>query len=104
MSEQQEAFSRALKQTKDGNYAAALKEFIWLHDNPNPGDPSSEMFRRANGFLAWATLGNLYPPAIVKMREVLEAKLEWLENAPDDKFVGADASALEAALATYDSE
>jgi len=104
MSEQQKAFSRALKETQDGNYAAALQEFVWLHDHPNPDDPSSEMFRRANGFLAWATLGLTYPPAAEKMREILEAKKKLLQRSPDDKFVGADVRAIQAALMTYDRQ
>lgn len=104
MSEQQEAFSRALDHTRDGNYAAALQEFVWLHDNPNPDDLSSEMFRRANGFLAWATLGTKYPPAAQKMREMLEAKRALLQRSPDDKFLGADARAMQAALATYEKQ
>jgi len=104
MSEQQEAFSRALTRTQDGNYTAALEEFVWLYDNPNPSDPSSEMFRRANGFLAWATLGTLYPPAAEKLHEVLAATRTKLESHPDDGVACADVRALEAALATYRQE
>ena len=104
MSEQQQAFSRALQHTKAGNYAAALQEFVWLHDNPNPDDPSSEMFRRANGFLAWATLGTSYPPAADTMRDMLDAKKARLQRTPDDTFLGADARAMEAALATYENQ
>ena len=103
MSEQQQAFSRALKHTEDGNFAAALQEFVWLHDNPNPDDPPSEMFRRANGFLAWATLGASYPPAAEKMRAMLEAKKARLQLSPDDKLLGADARAMQAALMTYEN-
>ena len=100
MIEQKAAFSRALKLTEVGDYEGALREFIWLHDNPHPTDPSSEMFRRANGFLAWAMLGNLYPPAVEKMRSLLAQKVTHLRLFPDDKRASADAGAMQQALAT----
>lgn len=103
MSEQKTAFSRALKSTEAGDYEAALREFVWLHDNPNPDDPSSEMFRRANGFLAWAILGTKYPAAKVKMVDLLEQKKAHLQVHPDDKFVAADAGAMQQALDTYET-
>lgn len=103
MNELKDVFSRAIRSIQAGNYEAALNDFVWIHDNPDTTDPSSEMFRRANGFLAWATLGLRYPPAAAKMREVLDQKVAHLKLHPDDKFVNADAGAMQQALITYEA-
>ena len=95
-------FSRACSAANSGQYEAALKDFIWLHDHPDRNDLSSEVFRRANGFSVWALMGTHYPPAADKMRELLNIKVTHLKLHPDDQFVRADAGAMQQALAMYD--
>jgi hypothetical protein len=91
-------FAQAVQMAESGDYEEALKCFVWLHDHPLASDPSSEMFRRAFGFLAWATMGEKYPPATKKMRELLDEKIAYLKIHPDDSFVNADAGAMQQAL------
>lgn len=98
MNDSKSVFSTAVRLAENGDYEGALKNFIWLHDHPVVTDPSSEMFRRAYGFLAWATLGEKYPPATEKMRELLDEKIAYLKLHPDDAFVDADAGAMQQAL------
>jgi len=99
----QEVFHRAVECLKKGDYESALNDFVWLHDNPDPFDRSSEMFRRAHGFSVWALMGKKYPPATEKMVELLAQKEEYLKIHPDDMFVRADAGAMQQALAFNES-
>jgi hypothetical protein len=99
-----DVFHRSRIALEAGDYEAALNDLIWIHDNPDHSDPSSEVFRRAYGSLAWATLANVYPPAGDSMRTLLEMKLQHLELHPEDSHAKADAAAIKAALAMYEAK
>lgn len=91
-------FARAVRSLETGDYQSALDDFVWLHDNPDPQCPPSEMFRRVNGFSCWALLGLKYPPAIEKMKTMLAEKATYLQANPGDQFVRADVGAMRQAI------
>jgi len=96
-------YTRACQFIQQCDYAGALRDFVWLHDNPTVGDPASEVFRRAYGFQAWGQLGNVYPPAKEKMRELLDLNIAILNAELPSKAIESDISAMKRALASADS-
>ena len=100
MEELMTVYKRACESALQGNYADALNDFIWLHDNPTIGVPSTESVRRAYGFLAWAALANKYPPALARMQEILDLKRIHAGAHPQDAHAAADIRAMEHALKT----
>ena len=99
-----DVFNRSSKSVEAGNYAAALKDLIWIHNNPDPSDPSSEVFRRAYGLLAWATLATAYPAAAEALRRHLAEKLEHVALHPEDAHAIADVGAMRSAIAMYEAK
>ncbi|QYF95595.1 hypothetical protein KY495_10840 [Massilia sp. PAMC28688] len=102
MHELKAVFKQAISAFEANDFEGALRHFVWLHDNPNRNDLSSEMFRRANGFLAWGGLATKYPPARQKLQELLAIKVAHLRDHPEDTFVKADAGAMQQALNMFE--
>lgn len=84
-------------------YEKALKGLLWIHDNPDPSDPSSEMFRRAYGFLALAVLAKEYEPAKTVLIDLVTKKRDSLAGGLTDEPTAADLRALEEAMRTMSS-
>jgi hypothetical protein len=81
-----------------GEYDKALEALLWIHDNPNPADPSSEVFRRAYGFLALGVLAEAYEPAKKALIGLVAEKRDRVAAGVADDATKADLRALEAAL------
>lgn len=90
MEQLKETYIRACQLVVKGNYPDALEAFVWLHDNPVPDEPISEVFRRACGFQAWGMLGTVYPPAREKMQQDLSLKIASLQSRMPDKAIESD--------------
>ncbi|UOD29306.1 hypothetical protein INH39_28490 [Massilia violaceinigra] len=93
-------FQRACELIAHGNYEAALRELLWINDNPIPDFLPSEMFRRACGFQAWEQLAYLYPPAKKKMEEVLAKNIEAAKNGTAGTSIQADIRRMQGILAS----
>lgn len=93
-----DAFHESGDAVAAGDYAKALELLIWIHDNPNPAEPSSEMFRRAYGFLALGMLAGVYDPAKKALIDLVSKKREQVAAGLADAATKADLRALEAAL------
>lgn len=91
-------FKESADAVQAGRYDEALKALLWIHDNPNPADPSSEMFRRAYGFLALGVLAEAYEPAKQALIDLVMRKRERLAAGLADPATEADLRALEAAM------
>jgi hypothetical protein len=78
-----------------GDYAKALECLIWIHDNPDPSDPRSELFRRFSGFPALGMLARVYEPAKAKLIELVTAKRKQVAAGLADDATKADLRALE---------
>lgn len=83
-----------------GDFAKALELLIWIHDNPDRANPSSEIFRRANGFLALAVLARKYEPAKQALIKLVEDKRQAEAANKADDFMRADLRALQHAIDT----
>lgn len=93
-----DTFTESAEAVKAGDYDKALKALIWIHDNPNPADPSSELFRRAYGFLALGVLAKEYEPAKKALIDLVTKKRERVAAGLADAATEADLGALEAAM------
>ena len=81
-----------------GDYAKALECLIWIHDNPDPSDPRSELFRRFSSFAALGMLAGVYEPAKAKLIELVAAKRGQVAAGNADDEAKDDLRALEGAL------
>ncbi|NHZ90444.1 hypothetical protein F2P45_15660 [Massilia sp. CCM 8733] len=103
MEQLKETYIRACQLVVQGNYPDALEAFVWLHDNPMPDEPISEVFRRACGFQAWGLLGRVYAPAAEKMHEILSIKIVSMNKGKPDKAVESDILVMKGILATINN-
>jgi hypothetical protein len=103
MEQLKETYIRACQLVVRGNYPDALEAFVWLHDNPMPDEPISEVFRRACGFQAWGLLGRVYAPARDRMQEILSGKIASLDNRLPDKAMASDILVMKRILAHLDT-
>lgn len=93
-----QAFEASAQAAATGDYDTALRLLIWIHDNPDLADPSSEMFRRAYGFLALGVLAGVYAPAKTALLDLVTNKRAQVAAGQASKQTQADLRALEAAL------
>ncbi len=56
--------------TRSGDYETALAKHLWYHDNALKIQPSQSGVRLSFAMSHWLELGEVYPPALSKMREV----------------------------------
>ena len=57
---------------KQGAYEMALAKHLWYHDNATKLQPSQTGVRLSFALSDWLKLGENYPPALAKLREVRE--------------------------------
>lgn len=93
-----DAFKQSADAAQAGQYDKALELLIWIHDNPDASHPSSEMFRRACGFLAFGALAGVYEPAKTALTDLVAKKRQQVAAGGANKATEADLRALEAAL------
>ncbi len=53
-----------------GNYETALAKQLWYHNNAVKLEPSQSGVRRSFALSNWLKLGEAYPPALEKMRQI----------------------------------
>lgn len=92
------AFQEVVDACTARDFDKALKGLIWIHDHPNPADPSSEMFRRAYGFATLGLLAREYEPAKTYLIDLVAQKRDSVARGTADKPTQADLRALEEAL------
>jgi len=56
--------------TQSGRYKVALAKVLWFHDNAVRLQPSLSAVRLSFALSQWLELGEAYPPALVKMKQV----------------------------------
>lgn len=70
----------AKKDASDGNYELALAKQIWFHENAVRLQPSMSAVRRSFALSNWLELGENFPPALKKMREVRDETEEKIRD------------------------
>ena len=94
-------FGRAVAATQARQYEAALRDFLWLHNNPKSNSIRHQALRRTYWLFGWANLGALYPPARDQMDATLAATRLVAQTHGLDN--GADIRAFEQMLAVIDA-
>jgi len=56
-----------------GNYSVALAKHLWFHENATTLKPSLSGVRLSFALSQWLELGEAYPPALEKLKEVRDA-------------------------------
>jgi len=56
-----------------GDYEVALAKHLWYHENATKLQPSQSGVRRSFALSDWLDLGEEYPPALAKLREIRDA-------------------------------
>ncbi len=56
--------------TRRGNYKVALAKQLWFHENAVKLQPGQSGVRLSFALSSWLALGEVYPPALTKLREV----------------------------------
>ena len=57
-----------------GRYESALQKYVWWHENVNKYQPSMSAVRLSFGLSDWYQLGEVYPPALAKLKETRERR------------------------------
>lgn len=68
------------------NYALALAKRIWFHQNALAINPHYSAVRTSYGLIAWAELGELYPPAKTLMHYAANQLKQTLIATPEHNF------------------
>ncbi|MFA5339388.1 MAG: hypothetical protein WC317_04455 [Candidatus Omnitrophota bacterium] len=78
----QKILNEAEKDTQDQRYEDALAKFVWFHQNALKYDKALYGVRLSFALLYWHRLAEVYPPALVKLKEFRD---EAAKNVIDGK-------------------
>jgi hypothetical protein len=90
----QERLHAAHLGTLEGKYEEALSEYIWFHDHALAEQPSLYGVRLSFALSYWKELAEVYPPALVALREVRDNKVRRLNAGELDRELFHDAEAI----------
>lgn len=77
------------KMVADGEYEEALKRHIWFQDHALENDPAMSGVRLSFALSDWKKLCNVYPPAMVAMKEMRDNKTQKvLDNNTSSQLFG----------------
>ena len=71
---------RARNNFEKGRYEQALQDQIWFHDNALKYKPSLYGVRLSYALADWIRLGEKYPAALEKLKEIRDNKTEQIKN------------------------
>ncbi len=66
----QAILNEASEDTRQGRYAVALSKHLWYHENALKLQPAQSGVRLSFALNHWLILGESYPPALAKMKQV----------------------------------
>jgi hypothetical protein len=85
-----------------GEYADALREYLWFHHNALAHDQALYGVRLSYAIYEWADLGEVFPPARTAMESLRDEKVKALRAEPLDFARFHDVTAINAALGHQD--
>jgi hypothetical protein len=77
-----------------GRYEEALREHIWFHDHALEEQPSLYGVRLSYALSDWVELANRYPPALVALKAIRDAKSDRLVRGDGDRRLFHDVRAI----------
>lgn len=63
-----------------GRYESALQKYLWWYENVNKYQPSMSAVRLSFGLSDWYQLGEVYPPALAKLKETRDRAAERIKS------------------------
>jgi hypothetical protein len=90
----QERLQAAHLSTLEGKYAEALSEYVWFHHHALAEQPSLYGVRLSFALSHWKELAEVYPPAMVALREVGSNKTQRLSAGELDRELFHDVEAI----------
>ena len=83
---------------KSQQYAAALQNYIWLHDHALEYDQRMAGVRLSYAISEWIELGDVYPPARKALETVRDAKTQALMQGTHDAKLFHDVASINGAF------
>jgi hypothetical protein len=97
---------RVLREARDlmkqGNHAAALAKYLWIHHHSLEIDPMFIGPRLSYAIFEWVELAEVFPPALVELESVRETKTKALKDGATDVHLFHDVCAINKALRLQD--
>lgn len=78
----------------EGRHEEALREFIWFHHHALETEPSLRGVRLSYALRDWVALASRYPPALVALEQIRDAKSNALLNGDGDLDTFRDVEAI----------
>src|SRR5690349_21544262 len=69
----QQILNEARDDARAKHYEEALEKYVWFHEHALEYRPSMSGVRLSFALSDWVKLGESYPPALVKLREIRDA-------------------------------
>lgn len=80
--------------TKEGNYEEALEKHVWFHDHALEHQSSMTGVRLSFALSYWTDLGEKYPPALEKLKEIRDAKEDLIKQGEGSFELFHDVSSI----------
>ena len=96
------ALDDARRFADEGRYDEALEKHIWFHEHALDHDSSFYGVRLSFALSDWVELGQLYPKALAKLREIRDMKTALLELGDEDEELFHDVSAINRELGDHE--
>jgi hypothetical protein len=94
MDKAEKSLNEARRLIKEGQYARAVRQLVWFHNNALKVRPSYYGVRLSFALRDWLELGEKYPPAIEKLKRIMDAKTTRLERGAKSRELFHDIVAI----------
>ncbi|MGJ8650475.1 MAG: hypothetical protein ACSHX4_08955 [Opitutaceae bacterium] len=84
--------------TKEGDYEKALERHVWFHEHALEHQPSMTGVRLSFALSYWVELGQQYPPALEKLKEIRDQKEKRILDGEGSFGLFHDVSGINRAL------
>jgi hypothetical protein len=99
----EERYKNAQEAARDGRYEEALREHIWFHNHALEEERALYGVRLSYALADWVDLGKAYPPALLALKELRDAKSAQLQRGEGDRALFHDVEAINESLKEHES-
>lgn len=93
-----ERYKKAQEAAREGRHEEALQEHIWFHNHALDEQPALYGVRLSYALSDWVDLGRAYPPALLALKEVRDAKTAKLQRGEGNRALFHDVESINAWL------
>jgi hypothetical protein len=99
----EERYKNAQEAARDGRYEEALREHFWFHNLALEEERALYGVRLSYALADWVDLGKAYPPALLALKELRDAKSAQLQRGEGDRALFHDVEAINESLKEHES-